>query len=305
MMSWDDLRYFLAVHRQGSHKQAARLLRVDATTVSRRLAALEKALDAKLFTRTPERLETTPAGLVLLGRAERIEVEVLASERELLAEFDHDGGPPTSDVGRCAHQLRGLAGHGRLLAAQPELVIEFRTETAVVDLSRREADVALRFVRPKEPALVARRLGELPLGIFASDAYLSRRGTPRTLSAAASHDFIGYHEALENMAQVRWLHRSIGSPRYVLRASTLTSQVIACAEGLGLALLPVFAAGREPRIRQLFSRQSGPTRELWGVFHSDMRSSPRVSRFLNGCPRCFKHMWCSGVEHARCAGSPT
>jgi DNA-binding transcriptional LysR family regulator len=177
---------------------------------------------------------------------------------------------------------------GELFAIHPELVIELRTETAIVDLSRREADVALRLVRPKEPALVARELGELPFAIFASEAYLQRRGTPRTIAAAATHDFIGYDAALDRMSQVVWLHRAIPSPRYVLRATTITTQLIACAEGLGLALLPLFSAAREPRLRQLFPRQIGPTRALWGVFHGDMRRNPRIAAFLGWLSQVLK-----------------
>lgn len=279
-MNWDDLRYFLAVHRRGSHKAAARLLRVAPTTVGRRIAALESESRATLFVRTPERLRTTPAGLALLPRAERVEAELLASERELHANRESLTGPLRVTAGDALVNHMLVPAMGGLLAAHPELVIELRTETAIVDLSRREADVALRFVRPKEPALVARHLGELPFALFASEAYLQRRGTPRTVAAAAAHDFIGYDEALEHMSQVRWLYRTVPSPRFVLRTTTITTQLIACAEGLGLALLPLFSASREPRIRQLFPRQVGPTRELWGVFHSDMRGNPGVSTFL-------------------------
>jgi len=279
-MNWDDLRYFLAVHRGGSHKAAARVLRVAATTVSRRIAALESESRATLFVRTPERLKTTPAGLVLLPRAERVEAEVLASERELHANQGSLTGPLRVTGGDALVNHLLVPSLGGLLAAHPELLIEFRTETAIVDLSRREADVALRFVRPKENALVARRLGELPFAIFASETYLQRRGTPRTVAGTTAHDFIGYDAALEHMSQVRWLYRTVPSPRFVLRASTITTQVIACAEGLGLALLPLFTASREPRIRQLFPRLVGPTRELWGVFHSDLRGNPSVSTFL-------------------------
>jgi DNA-binding transcriptional LysR family regulator len=279
-MNWDHLRYFLAVHRQGSHKRAARLLRVDPTTVSRRIGLLERVARATLFVRTPERLMITPAGAALLTHAERIEGEVLASERELLADPVVLAGPLRVTAGDALVNHVVVPAMGELLAAHPELVIELRTDTAILDLTRREADVALRFVRPKEPAFVARRLGELPFAIFASDAYLRRRGTPRTMAAAAAHDFIGYQEALDHMPQVRWLRRAVGSPRYVLRASTLTTQLIACAAGLGLALLPVFSARREPALRRLFPRRAGPTRELWSAFHADLRGNPRVATFL-------------------------
>jgi DNA-binding transcriptional LysR family regulator len=280
MMNWDDLRYFLAVHRRGSHKSAGRLLRVDPTTAARRIVALEQATGARLFVRTPDGLKTTAAGLTVLAHAERVEREVLASERELLANPTAVAGPLRVTAGDAVVNYLVVPAMSDLLAAHPELSIELVTETSIVDLSRREADVALRLVRPKESALVARRLGELPFGIFASETYLKRRGTPRTLAAAASHDFIGYHEALDHLPQVRWLRRAVRPLRYVLRASTLTTQTIACAEGLGLALLPLFIATREPLVRQLFARHHGPSRELWGVFHADLRGNSSVSSFL-------------------------
>lgn len=255
-------------------------MRVHSTTVSRRITVLESESRAKLFVRTPERLVTTPGGLMLLAHAERVEAEVLASERALLADPVVLAGPLRITAGDALVNQVVVPAMGELLAAHPELVIELRTDTAVVDLTRREADVALRFIRPREPAFVARRLGELPFAIFASEAYLRRRGTPRTVAAAAAHDFIGYQEALDHMPQVRWLHRTVRSPHYVLRASTLTTQLVACAEGLGLALLPVFSARREPRLKHLFPRQAGPARELWSVFHSDLRGNPRLTTFL-------------------------
>jgi len=256
--------------------------------VGRRIAALESGLGATLFVRTPDRLNTTPAGLALVPRAERIEAEAQASERDLQANRATLAGPLRVTGGDALINHVVVPSMGELFTAHPELVIELRTETAIVDLSRREADVALRLARPKEPALVARNLGELPFAIFASEAYLQRRGTPRTVAAAAAHDFIGYDAALNHMSQVRWLHQTIPSPRFVLRATTITTQVIACAEGLGLALLPLFSAAREPRLRQLFPRQIGPTRELWGVFHADMRHNPRIAAFLGWLSQVLK-----------------
>jgi len=205
---------------------------------------------------------------------------MLASERELRNNRGTLTGPLRVTGGDALVNYVLVPSLAGLFAAHPELLIELRTETAIVDLSRREVDVALRYVRPKEHALIARRLGVLPFAIFASETYLKRRGTPRTVAAAAAHDFIGFDEGLDHMSQVRWLYRNVPSPRFVLRASTITTQVIACAEGLGLALLPLFTASREPRLRQLFPRQVGPTRELWAVFHSDMRATLQISTFL-------------------------
>jgi DNA-binding transcriptional LysR family regulator len=279
-MAWDDLRYLLATHRTGSHKAAARQLRVATTTVGRRLAALEAAVGVRLLLRTPERVVATEAGRALLEHAERIEAEVLASERRLRGGDEALAGPLRVTAGDGLINgvlVPALEGLRRL---HPALALELRAETRIVDLSRREADLAIRLVRPREASLVARRLGEMRFGIFAGERYLQRRGAPRTLEAAAAHDWIGFEAALDDLPQVRWLLRSVPGIRFALRSNTTTTQAIACAEGLGLALLPLFAEGREPRLRRLFARVAGPSRELWAVTHADLRGNARVGAFV-------------------------
>jgi len=158
--------------------------------------------------------------------------------------------------------------------------MELRADTAVLDLSRREADVAIRLARPKEPALVARRLGAMQFGLFASESYLARRGTPRGLAALASHAWIGFDASLDQQPQIKWLNRVVPELRYVVRANTTTIQVLACAEGHGVALLPVFVTEREPRLHKVLPRLVVPSRDLWAVSHSDMRTNVRVRAFV-------------------------
>jgi DNA-binding transcriptional LysR family regulator len=279
-MNWDDLRYFLAVLRRGSHKAGARLLGVNPTTVSRRLAALEAALGVKLFERTPDRLLPTPAARALLPRAERIEGEVTASQRELEGASGRMDGPLRITAGDGLINHLVLPALGQLLRAHPGLVVDLRAETRVLDLARREADLAVRLVRPREPALIARSIGQMRFAIFGSEAYLDRRGTPRSMEGLAAHDWVGFDDSLDRLPQVSWLRRRVPAPRYVVRANTTTAQVRACAEGHGLALLPAFTAPSDPRLRRLFPRQEGPVRELWGVNHADLRGNPKVSAFL-------------------------
>jgi DNA-binding transcriptional LysR family regulator len=279
-MVWDDLRAFLAVYRRGSHKGAARLLGVDPTTVSRRMAALERNLAARLFVRTPERLVPTAAGDALLPRAERVEAEVMAAEREMQGVNPELEGPLRVTAGDGMVNYLVLPALAGLLREHPALAVELRAENRVVDLSRREADLAIRLVRPREPALVARRLGQMPYAIFAAAEYLERRGTPRSLAAAAAHPWIGFDQSLDRLPQVQWLRRTVPGLSYLLRANTTTTQVVACAEGHGLALLPTFTARREPRLRRLFPRLPGPARDMWGVTHADLRGTPRVTAFL-------------------------
>ena len=161
-MIWDDLRFFLAVQRRGSHKGGARQLRVAPTTVARRIAALESALGTKLFVRTPERLLATAAGLALAVHAERVEAEVIASERALeAADTRLEGALRVTAPDGLVHYVL-LPALSEFRQSHPALTIDLRADTSILDLSRREADVAIRLARPKEPALIARRLGVMP-----------------------------------------------------------------------------------------------------------------------------------------------
>lgn len=280
MISWDDARVFLAVVRSGSHRGAGSALGVDATTVSRRLVALENAVAAKLLVRTPEGLSPTPAGRVLAGRAERMEAEALAAEREL-------AGADRSLRGRLRVTATESVVHYVLLPAlaefrrgHPELELELRTETRRADLSRREADVAVRLGRPEEVSLVAHRLGTLRFALFASPAYLERRGTPRTFAALRGHDFVGLDASFEALPQLQWFKRHVPAPRYAVRANTTATQVRACAAGHGVALLPTCVTRGELGLHLLMPKTPGPVRELWGVVHPDLRDNPRCRAFF-------------------------
>jgi DNA-binding transcriptional LysR family regulator len=278
-LNWDDLRFFLAVARSGSYKSAARSLAVNPTTVGRRLTVLEAVVKKKLFVRTPEALVPTPAGLGLRKRAESVELEMLACERELTGLDSEINGPlrVTAADGFMNYVL--LPAIEELRRLHPGLALDLRSDTRVLDLSRREADVAIRLVRPREPALIARRIGDMRMGLFASAHYLERRGTPRSASALAAHDLIGFDASLDTAMQVKWLHRTVPSARYILRANTTTSQVLAACLGHGIVLLPVFVARREPTLRRILARLQCPTRELWSVTHSDLKNSPKVKVF--------------------------
>ncbi|HSO34635.1 MAG TPA: LysR substrate-binding domain-containing protein [Labilithrix sp.] len=265
------------MQRTGSHGGAGRALEVDPTTVGRRIGALEREAGVRLFVRTPSGLELTSAGKMLVPRAERIELEVLASERELRGSGAEVGGPLRLTAGDGLVQYVLVPGLAELRRQHGGVEIELRADTRTLDLSRREADVAVRLSRPTQPALVARKLGSMRFALYGSRAYLDRRGTPRGLRDLGSHDWIGFDETLDALPQNRWLRRAVRAPHWVVRANTTAAQVVACAEGHGLALLPTFVAPHEPRLVPVLPRVVGPSREAWAVFHSDMRNDRRVA----------------------------
>jgi DNA-binding transcriptional LysR family regulator len=286
-VSWDHFQVFLAVHRGGSHARAARDLGVDATTIGRRLAALEASLGARLFDRTPAGLSLTSAGEAILVHAERAEMEIVAAEREVAGGDTRAAGHVrlTSGDGIAAYVL--VPALVELRRRHAGLLVELRSDTRTLDLSRREADVAVRLARPSEPSVVARRVGTCRFSLYASRTYLERRGTPRSAKELAGHDFIGFQSELDDLPQLTWLRRLVPEPRWMLRANTTTAQVVACGEGLGIALLPTFIAPHEPRLTPILGRIEGPRRDIWTAAHADMRKNARVAVLLEWLAATF------------------
>ena len=280
MLAWDDLRIFLAVHRARSHAGAARALRTAATTVGRRLAAMEGAVGARLFTRTPEGLAPSAAAQRLLPHAERVEMEVLEAERALSGV----DARPTGSV--CVTTGDGFAAFvvapalPTFLAAHPGLTLDLRPVARALDLTRGEADVAVRLFRPRERSLVARRLGTERYALFAAPAYLARRGTPRNPRDLARHDLILYEQDLDRMRTQAWVRQTAPGARIAVRTGTTTTMHAACAAGAGIALLTVSTVRDDPAFSAVLPSLRPPTNEIWAVTHPDLRSTARVAAVL-------------------------
>ncbi|KWN16205.1 LysR family transcriptional regulator [Burkholderia territorii] len=293
-MSWDDLRYFLAVMRGGSLSAAARALQVQHSTVARRIDALESALGIRLFDRLPRGWPPTDEGLHLAEHAARVEADVHAFARAAQGAAALDGVVRVSASPVFASHF--LAPRlARALRAWPALRIDLMGEMQAANLYAREADLAVRLSRPSEPGLAARRLGTMRFALCASPDW-----------AAAPPDtwaFLGYDDALAQMPQQQWLERFAAGRRFAFIANDLAALHRACMAGAGVALLPRFlvdtsatdadagaGAGTPPLpsgpslpgAAALVELTSVPRcdveREIWLVVHPDVRRSPRVQR---------------------------
>jgi len=280
MIQWDDLRVFLAVQRARSHAGAARALGVDATTVGRRVAALEASLGTRLFDRRREGLLLTTSGAHLLGAAERVEQEMLGITRELSGSDARLGGLLRLTAGEALMSHVLVPALMAFRAAHPDIDLELRTDARPLDLGRREADVAVRLFRPREEALVMRRLGALGYGLYGSDAYFARRRRPRGVEDLAGHEFVTFDASLDAVPEMRWLKKHAPGARYVVRANSTQAVLSACAAGHGLsAVACVFAAG-DTRLVRVLGPEVLPMREVWAAVHRDMRGNARVGALL-------------------------
>jgi len=280
MLVWDDLRVFLAVHRTRSHAAAARSLRVAATTVGRRLAALESGVGARLFTRTPEGLVGTAAARALLVHAERMEAAALEGERFLSGADARPTGKVRITCGDGFATAILAPGLPAFLVAHPGLEVEVRAEPRLLDLTRGEADVALRNVRPRERSLVGRRLGVERYGLFAAPSYLARMGTPRTERDLAGHDLVLYDKEYDRLRSQVWLRSATAGARVAVRANNTMTLHAACAAGAGIALLSTAFLRRDTRFERILPRLEPPADDLWTATHADLRGAARVTATL-------------------------
>lgn len=277
---WDDLRFLLAVCRAGTLTGAARALGCSQPTVSRRMAALAARHGGALFETLAGRYVPTAAGRSLAERAARIEEQIHA----LGAEVDHLGARPAEAVRLTAPEGFGLAVIAPRLDAfrreHPDIDLLLVAESQVVDLSRREADLALRFVRPAQHELVVRRVGTIPFGLYASARYLRDRPAA---AAGAPEDLIGLHETMDESPESRWLRAQHPGARIRVRVRTTLAVQAAILAGAGAGVLPDYLA-TDPALRPL--APAAVRRDLYLVYHRALRTSPRirvVGRFAAEC----------------------
>jgi DNA-binding transcriptional LysR family regulator len=273
-MDWNDLRYFLAVKRAGSLAGAARALKVEHSTVSRRLAALEESLGAKLFLRGPDGFTSTPAGDALTPHAEAMEAAAQAVTLKVAGDDERVEGTvrlTTSEVfsGFVVKRL------GPLRARHPDLLVEVLSGNQAFDLARGEADVAIRIMATSDPDLLVRKLVECGWGMYAARGYTEQRGAPPSPEALAGHDVIGFDETLARVPGALWLEGHAAGARVVLRGNSIMAVLNACLAGLGVTVLPCFLCDVEPTLVRLAPQHLG-SRPMYLVAHPDRARVARV-----------------------------
>jgi DNA-binding transcriptional LysR family regulator len=287
-LDWDDLKVFLHAARGGSLGSAARRLRVDQSTISRRIAHLESTLGLALFERLPSGLRVNEAGERLLCHAERIESAVIAMREDV-----QGGGSRMAGRVRLA-TMEGIASlylasrFSRLRQQYPDLTIELLTSPQTVSVNRREADLFLSFFMPTGLGMVSEKLGCFQLGLYGSRSYFDREGMPENPADLARHSFVTYTDDLIQLNSVRWLDDVIKNPTVSFHSNSMIAQMNAAAGGLGLVLLPSFAAdGRDDLVPVLHDRLS-TTRELWINVHNDLQFVPRIRAVSGFLKAMFK-----------------
>jgi molybdate transport repressor ModE-like protein len=273
--NWDDLRIFLAVARAGSLSGAARTLGVNHSTVFRRIGAFEEALGVRLFERQAGGYLLTPAGEELRDGALRVEEEIASLSRKVTGQDLRLSGTlrvTTIDMLAFGLMPRHLAG---FRDAYPSIEVELVVGNVALNLSRREADVALRVGNAPTETLVGRRVGRLAFAVYGSAGYRARRPEPDL----ALHDWIGFDS--EHQALVRRIARFLPEAKPTVRTNSVAAALSAAKAGLGLAPLPCGLADLETDLLRVAPLPDDFTLDLWLLTHEDLRQTARIRAFLD------------------------
>lgn len=279
---WDDLKYFLAIARSGTATGAARALRVDQTTVARRLSAMEAGLGLRLFERRQAGYALTPAGEALIPRAEAVETAAAAFADTAGAQSRELSGTVRLTslelyaVTILPPLLRDLHG------AHPGLRIDLDTADEKRDLGAGEADIALRGgQRPAEGGLVGRRIAADPWSLYCSRAYAAAHPRPRTVAALRGHAIVGGGGEMIWPLYQAWLQRHRLEEAVTMRHNSAVGLLAAVRAGAGLAVLPSFIADRDPELVRCLEPPTDDGAELWLLTHERLRRTPRIRAVMD------------------------
>lgn len=273
---WQDIVFFLELVRHGQLVGAAKRLKVDHTTVSRRIRELERALKTRLFNRTKSGFVLTEAGAKILEHAEAMEYQANSIAQTVGIEGEEAGGPV---------RIATMEGIGsfylgpritRFHDLHPAILIELVTSSSWINLSRREADIFISFPRPAERRLSVRKIGEFQVGLFASSDYLKRRGVPARKADMDGHDFVDYIDDMIQIQSVRWMADVLVPRNVVFRSTSLIAQYTSASRGLGIAMLPTFVAGHNPDLTRVLPHLAA-IRDIWLSVHEDLLYTSRIN----------------------------
>lgn len=272
------IRSFVAVAEEGSLSAAARRLSASQPTLGRHVAELEAALGVTLFRRGRRGYALTEAGAALCERARAVEDEVAAFRRIAAGSAETVSGTVriTASAIVSAFVLPPILA--RFAASEPDIEVEIVASDAVQNLLRRDADIAIRMVEPRQLDLVARKIADLPLTACAATAYLVRRGAPRTAEELRGHDLIGYDRETHLIDGFRALGIEVDRHRFRFRSDSqiVLWQAVRAGNGIGFAQRSLVA--RDPLVEAVLPDLPLPALTMWLAMHRDLRTSPRIRR---------------------------
>jgi DNA-binding transcriptional LysR family regulator len=281
MLSWDDFRYIKAIADTRSLAGAAETLGVNHSTVFRRLGQIEQQLGSRLFERGRAGYSLTTCGEEMVELAGRMGEDIVSFERKVTGRDLRPSGElriTTSDV-VLLHLLNDvLIGFRR---AYPDILLDVVVSNQRLNLSKRDADVAVRATYQNPDPQAGRKIARIGWAVFGAEALAGKPFDP--VAESRAHDWVAFVDAAAIGKAMRWLKEHVDESRIVYRLNTMVGIAEAAAGGVGLALLPCYVGTSIPGLAQLTAPLPELEAELWLLTHPDLRNTARVRAFLDFC----------------------
>lgn len=282
MFNWDDLKYLLGVARHGSTLAAGRALDVDQSTVQRRLAELERRIGQSLVQRHPTGYRLTEFGEQMLPYAERVEQAVVAFEHRL-AEWkaEASGVIRLTCPEPLVYRITQAGLIDRFHALHPAIRVQFVMSDKYLDLSKGDADVALRSGDTEDGELVGRRIGDSIWAVYASRTYIERNGRPERVEDLDVHALVGFDETMAKHRAAQWLQKVAPNASLAARCNSVLGLISSIKAGVGVGPLPIALGDAEPDLVRVIESVPELTR-IWRLLTTpEIRRTPRVSAFFD------------------------
>ena len=276
-ISWDDFRLVRGIAESGSLVGAASALNLNHSTVFRRLGSLESAIGAKLFERSRNGYVATAAGQEMIALAERMGRDVTDFERRIAGRDEKPSGllRVTTNDALFNYVLSPILASFR--RAYPDIQLDLLVLSQPLNLSRRDADIAIRSTRTPPDTLVGRRIGSAVWGRYVSRSKYESGFDPN----ADSQTYIGFNEHFGGVEVMDWIEKEIPRHRIVLRCNTTVGMAKCIAEGVGAGFLPRYVGDQHPELVCTDEPMGGRGMDLWLLTHPDLRHAARVRAFMD------------------------
>lgn len=282
MFDWNDLKYFLAVARSGSTLSAAKSLRVNQSTVHRRIQELEKQLGCELVRRHPTGYRLTEMGEHVLTHATRVEGAATDFERSVSAKSNETSG--TVKV-TCPEALGPRLIGARLIekfnSRYPDVRVEFVMSDRIIELGTGEADIAIRAKRPAESALFGRKIADSPWAVYASRSYVARHGSIDHPAQIDRHSIVMFSGALSDHHAARWIKSVAPNAHVAARANSVAALLPSVKSGAGMALMPAIVGENERDLVRVLDLGPEMATPFYLLTHRDLRRTPRIRAFFD------------------------
>jgi DNA-binding transcriptional LysR family regulator len=281
-MDWDKLRVFHAVAEAGSFTHAGETLNLSQSAVSRQISALEESLSVPLFHRHARGLILTEQGDLLYRTAREVFAKLAMTEAMLTESKDRPKGPLKVTAPVAFGSMWLTPRVKEFLELYPEIQIALIVDDSELDLSMREADLAIRMQAPRQPDLIQRHLVTIPIHVYAAPEYLKRHGTPERPEDLDNHRLISFGDEMRApVSNINWLLEAGATKerRPILQINNSYGIYRATVSGVGIAALPDYMAKEGGTLVRILPELSGPPIETYFVYPEELRASKRISVF--------------------------